>query len=121
KGGCYVAGAVALVFCALLFFWICFTKVPANAIGVRTLANGGIEKRDYGPGFVLCVPGLHTVRLWDPTWTNVYQHMEVRGKDQYKTTVDVSVIFRIHKDKCHEVAGKFPSYTRIQNLVLTSL
>lgn len=121
SSGCYAALFVALVFCAVMFLWTCFTKVPANTIGVRTLANGGIEKTDYGPGYVLCVPGLHQVKLWDPTWTNVYQHMEVRGSDQYKTTVDVSVILRIHKDKCHEVAGKFQGYDRIKARVLTSL
>ncbi|MEI6232420.1 MAG: SPFH domain-containing protein [Planctomycetota bacterium] len=119
--GCFAAAAVALVFCGMVFLWTCYTKVPANTIGVRTLANGGIEKMDYGPGYVLCIPGLHQVKLWDPTWTNVYQHMEVRGSDQYKTSVDVSVILRIHKDKCHDVAGKFQGYERIKSRVLTSL
>ena len=33
---------------------------------MRTLSNGGIEKKDYGPGYVLCIPGLHQVKLWDP-------------------------------------------------------
>lgn len=119
--GCYAAIFVALVFCGVMFLWTCYTKVPANTIGVRTLSNGGIEKKDYGPGYVLCIPGLHQVKLWDPTWSNVYQHMDVRGSDQYKTAVDVSVILRIHKDKCHEVAGKFQGYERIKARVLTSL
>lgn len=119
--GCYAAVFVLIVFVAVLFLWTCFTRVPANTIGVRTLSNGGIEKKDYQPGYVLCIPGLHQVKLWDPTWTNVYQHLEVRGSDQYKTTVDVSVILRIHKDKCHEVAGRFPGYERIKVRVLTSL
>jgi len=119
--GCFAAIFVAVFFCGVMFLWTCFTKVPANTVGVRTLSNGGIEKKDYPPGYVLCIPGLHQVKLWDPTWTNVYQHMEVRGSDQYKTTVDISVILRIHKDKCWEIAGKFQGYERIKARVLTSL
>ena len=82
-------------------------QVPVNAIGVRTLASGGLEKKDHEPGFVLCLPGLHKVRLWDPTWSSVKRTIEVRGADGYRTSVDVSVIYRIQKEKCWEVAGSF--------------
>ncbi len=121
SAGCIAAAFVALVFGVVLFLWTCFVKIDANTIGVRTLTNGGIEKRDYPPGYVLCIPGLHQVRKWDPTWTDKKQTLDVRGSDQYKTTVDVSVIFRIHQGKCWEVAGKFPYYKSIENRVATSL
>lgn len=121
NSGCFGALGVIITFCAVMFVWICFAKVPANKIGVRTNASGGIEKHDFKPGFVFCVPWLHTVRLWDPTWNNVLQRMEVRGSDQYKTSIDVSVIYRIHQDKCNEVAGTFPDETRIASRVKSSL
>lgn len=121
KSGCVAAVIVALAFVSVLLLWTCFAKVPANAVGVRTNANGGIEKRDFPPGFVLCVPGLHSVRLWDPTWTNAYQHLNVRGSDQYITAVDVSVIFRIKPENCHEIAGKFSTYAAIEQNVDLSL
>jgi len=122
KGGCFAAAGVGVVFLIVLILWTCFYKVPANAIGVRTLmSGGGIEKHDYTPGYVTCIPGLHRVKLWDPTWSNVYHPMDVRGGDGYKTSVDVSVIFRIHQGKCWEVAGKFPSYADIENRVRSSL
>ena len=119
--GCVPALVAVLLFGAVLLLYICFYKVPANAIGVRTNTSGGVEMQDYPPGFVLCVPFLHSVRLWDPTWTNVFQRMEVRGSDQYKTSVDISVIFRIHPGKCHEVSKNFQDYSRIETLVQISL
>lgn len=121
SSGCLGASIVAALFVCVIVFWSCFVKVPANAVGVRTNANGGVEKKDFPPGFVLCVPFLHTVRLWDPTWTNTYQHLNIRSSDQYITTVDVSVIFRIMPDKCHEIVSKFPDYSRIEQFVNFSL
>ncbi len=86
KGGCIAASFVLIVFVGMIFLWVCFVKVDANTIGVRTMmaSGSGIEKKDYPPGYVLCIPGLHQVKLWDPTWTHVYKRMEVRGSDQYK-------------------------------------
>ena len=121
SSGCTAAAIVAIAFCGVLFLWMCFTKVPANAIGVRTNINGGIEQMDFKPGYVMAIPFLHTVRLWDPTWTDVFQQLPVRSSDQYLTIVDVSVVFRIKPGKCYEVAGSFKLYSEIEQNVKLSL
>jgi regulator of protease activity HflC (stomatin/prohibitin superfamily) len=117
RAGCIGALIVLALFCGVLFLSLCFTKVPPNAVGVRTRLSGGIEAQDFPPGYVLSIPGLHAVRLWDPTWTNAVRPIQVRGSDQYITSVDVSVIFRIKKDKCHVVAGQYPNYKAIEDRV----
>ena len=45
----------------------------------------------------------------------------MRGSDGYRTSVDISVIFRIQENKCHEVARTFEKYADIESRVRTSL
>ncbi|HYG75085.1 MAG TPA: SPFH domain-containing protein [Planctomycetota bacterium] len=122
KGGCIATGIVVGVAVLLFTLWTCAVKVPADRIGVRRVNSGtGVEEKDYGPGYVLQIPGLHVVTLWDPTWTNLKETMQVRGSDQYTTTVDVSVVFRIEPQKCHEVAKNFPDEARVEQRVRNAM
>jgi hypothetical protein len=122
KLGCFAAIALALMAGAVILRWSCTVCVPANMVGVRTLLTStGVENRDYGPGFVLCIPGFHKVRLWDPTWSNSYQTLQVRGSDQYTTTVDISVLYRIKKGFAHEAAQHFQDYNHIEQSAKSAL
>jgi len=122
KSGYIAAGLVALLALLVIGLWTCTVKVAADKIGVRRVNTGkGVEERDYGPGYVLQIPGLHVVTLWDPTWTNLKETLQVRGSDQYTTTVDMSVVFRIEPQKCHEVAKNFPNEDRVEQRVRNSM
>ncbi|MCW8129469.1 MAG: hypothetical protein KIS92_03715 [Planctomycetota bacterium] len=116
---------VALVFLAILgifLSWTCTEQIAANQVGVRTkLTSEGVEKVDYGPGFILAVPGFHIVRKWDPTWFNLKDTLQVRGSDQYTTTVDISVMWRISPGRCNEVAMNFRDEEHIEQLVKNTL
>ena len=106
----------------MVLLWTCTVCVPANAIAVRTkLTSSGIEPVDLKPGFVLSIPGLHAVKLWDPTWSNSYQTLQVRGSDQYTTSVDISVLYRIKPGECHVVAQHFVDYNHIEQLAKSTL
>jgi len=120
--GWVVIGLVGLAVLGIIISWTCTEKVAGNEIGVRTvLTSSGVEKKDYGPGFILAVPGLHIVRKWDPTWFNLKETLQVRGSDQYTTTVDITVMWRIAPGRCHEVALNFRDEEHIQQLVRNTL
>jgi hypothetical protein len=120
--GCFSIVALLLAPMVLIGFWTCTEKVPADAIGVRTLATStGVEDIDFKPGYVLCIPGFHTVKLWDPTWTNLCETLQVRGSDQYTTNLDISILFRIQPGKCHEVAKHYRDEKHIEKLVTNTL
>ena len=123
KAGCIATVFVALFAVAVILLWICTVNVPANSVAVRTsnASSEGVEKVDHGPGFVVQIPGIHSVKLWDPTWTDLYQNVEIRGSDQYTTDVDVSVLFRIAPGKAHEVAVNYKDYDHIKQLVKSML
>jgi regulator of protease activity HflC (stomatin/prohibitin superfamily) len=122
KGGCIAAIVVSVMSVCVILLWTCTTKVTADHIGVRTqMSSTGVEPRDFQAGYVLAIPGLHTVRLWDPTWTNLTQVLHVRGSDQYTTQVDVSIIFRIMPEKCHEVAQKFRDEDHVEQVAKNAL
>lgn len=122
KSGCIATVVLALIAIGVIVLWTCTYKVPANEVAVRTVHTAtGVEPKDYGPGYVLQIPGLHSVKTWDPTWTDLYQTVQIRGSDQYTTTVDVSVLFRIEKEKAHQVALNFVDYSHIEDLVKSML
>ncbi|MFH0937958.1 MAG: SPFH domain-containing protein [Planctomycetota bacterium] len=122
RGGCIIALIVAGLTLCIIVLWTCTVKVPADHIGVRTqMTSTGVESKDYAPGYILAIPGLHSVRLWDPTWTNLIQTLHVRGADQYTTQLDVSIIFRIEPGKCHLVATQFRNEEHIEQIARNAL
>ncbi len=119
--GC-VAVATLVVLAVLVVVWgSCTVLVPADRIGVRTILSSGIEPKDYDAGYVWAIPGLHSVRLWDPTWTNLKETLQVRGSDQYTTTVDISVLLRLVPGQCHEVAKIYTDEKHVEQMVSTML
>ena len=122
KLGCFAAIALALMAVAVIGLWSCTVCVPANMVAVRTLLTStGIEDHDFKPGFVLCIPGFHKVKLWDPTWSNSYQTLQVRGSDQYTTTVDISVLYRIKPESAHIAAQNYQDYSHIEQSAKSAL
>lgn len=122
KASCIVTVLVVLVAFSVLFLWTCTVKVRADQIAVRTvMTSSGIQPKDYTAGYVLQIPGLHVVKLWDPTWTNLKQELSVRGSDQYTTEVDISVLYRIEPGNCHKVAKDYRDEdqveTRVRNMM----
>jgi hypothetical protein len=120
--GCATTSFIVVVALLVLFISTCTIKVPANRIGVRTLlTSSGVEPKDFDAGYVMAIPGLHQVRLWDPTWTNLRETLQVRGSDQYTTTVDISVLLRIKRGKCFEVAKTYQDEEHVNKLARTML
>lgn len=118
KPGCVITAMVVLVGLGVLFLWTCTVKVRADQIAVRTvMTSSGIEPKDYTAGYVLQIPGLHVVKLWDPTWTNLKQQLSVRGSDQYTTEVDISVLYRIEPGFCHKVAKDYRDEDQVESRV----
>lgn len=116
KGGCIGVSLVVLAAAAVAGLWTCTVKIPLDKVGVRTHTTSGIEEKDYGAGYVLAVPGFHTVRAWDPTWRNLKETLQVRASDQYTTEVDISVLIRIQPGMCHEVAKHYRDEEHIDSL-----
>ncbi|HEY3323144.1 MAG TPA: SPFH domain-containing protein [Planctomycetota bacterium] len=122
KAGCIAASVVVLLALGVLFLWTCTVKIKANEFGVRTkLTTSGVEEIDHAPGYVLAIPGLHTVRLWDITWTNLKETLQIRGSDQYTTTVDISVLLRIEPGMCHKVAKHYEDEEHVNKYARTLL
>jgi regulator of protease activity HflC (stomatin/prohibitin superfamily) len=118
RASCIVTILFGFLGLGVLFLFTCTVKVPADQIAVRTvMTSSGIEEKDYRAGYVLAIPGLHKVKLWDPTWTNLKQSLSVRGSDQYTTEVDISVLYRIEPDHCHEVAKDYRDEEQVESRV----
>jgi len=122
KAGCIAASMVVLAVLAVVFLGVCTVKIPADQFGVRTLlTSSGVEEKDHPPGYVLAIPGLHIVRAWDITWTDLKETLQIRGSDQYTTTVDISVLLRIQPGMCHKVAKSYENEDHVNKYARTLL
>ena len=122
KSGCIAAATVVALVLMIIVFLSCSEKVEADQVGVRTIMTStGVEQKDHRAGYVLAIPGFHSVRLWDPTWSNLVEILQVRGSDQYTTQVDISVVYRIEPEKCFFVATHFRDENHVEQLVRNTL
>jgi regulator of protease activity HflC (stomatin/prohibitin superfamily) len=102
---------VLLILClplfAFIFFLVFFQKVPIDRVGVRTdQIGGGIEQRDFQPGYVFTIPFKHKLELMDPTYQFYTQAgntaLKLRSSDGFQTLVDVTVVYRIKPGLAHQ-------------------
>ena len=124
--------AVALVFVLLLAFLFCVQKVPLNKVGVVTDNFGaGVQQVDREPGYLWIWPGMQSLTLWDPTLQvihlqqekNVDSRVHIRGKDQYTTHLDMTVLYRVRRDadgktQAWSAAKKFGAMDRLHEIAM---
>lgn len=102
-------GVVLIVIIVLAGLWrFCNTKVGIDQVGVRTNnISGKIDQEDMRPGFRLTIPGVHRLDILDPTWQFFKMEgsnaLELVGADQYKTTMEVTIVYRIIPGEAHSV------------------
>jgi len=91
-------------------------KVPIDRVGVKTLQlGGGVEQRDFAPGYVFVLPGMHKLELMDPTYQLLTQSgssaVELRSSDGFRTEVDITIVYRLKPGMAHKaIARHGPGY-----------
>lgn len=90
--------AVVLVIVLLFAASRIFVSVPAGHVAVATLF-GDIQKNSYEAGLHFPVNPLFEWHFYDARNKTLYQQAEVPSQDQLKTTMDVSIVYRIDGDK----------------------
>lgn len=116
-----LAFGIAFVLVAALALVLSVQKVPLDRVGVVTDNFGaGVQQIDREPGYHFIVPGVQTLSLWDPTIQVIHlekmgaadTRVHIRGKDQYTTHLDMTVIYRIRRD----AAGKTQAWAVARKL-----
>ena len=99
--------ALGVLVAVFLLLSICLEKVPLDRVGVVINNFGaGVQQEDREPGFIWIWPGMQTLTLWDPTVQVLHlerasgsdTRVNIRGKDQYTTQLDMTVLYRIRRD-----------------------
>ncbi len=99
----------ALSAAVIVFFLLslCLRKVPLDKVGVVIdTFGGGVQERDREAGFHWIWPMFQTLVLWDPSAQVIHleqgdgtdSRVHIRGKDQYTTHLDMTVVFRIKRN-----------------------
>ena len=124
-----IISVISLIVLGLLS--LCIQKVPLHRVGV-VIDNfgGGVAQEDREPGYIWIWPGAQTLALWDPTIQVIHldlgpegdKRVHIRGKDQYTTELDMTVLFRISRDaegRTHawRAAKKLGSMDRLREIV----
>ena len=122
-----VIGAIILL--ALLMTSL--TKVRLNEVGVKiNLLGSGVVERDFDPGYYLLMPFGQRMERLDPTVQSFmmgggsarqsHRALEIRGKDQYTTKFDITLLYRIKKGEAWQVRRKVGADPETINTVVKS-
>ena len=124
-----IAGGILFV---ALFLFLCIEKVPLDRVGVITdNFGGGVVQEDREPGYAWIWPGVQTLSLWDPSVQVIHLELSqgrdtrvhIRGKDQYTTHLDMTVLYRVRKDaggktSAWSVAKKLGSMEKLREIAM---
>ena len=117
---------------ALMFL---FVSIPAGMVGVRTqefgfLGKRGVEMKDFSPGWHRDFGVLHSWEFYDATVQTLEMtrepdqgsrggrdDVEVTSGDGYRVSVDVTIKYRIMKDKAHLLRKDIGPGLRYQEIV----
>jgi SPFH domain / Band 7 family len=105
---------IILIVAVLLLFGVFrygFKKVPIDRVGVRLsrFSGQGYDQKDYPPGYVWAPGVFFELELMDPTWQflqmggGASRPLELRSSDQYTTTADLTVVYRVRQGNSHQV------------------
>lgn len=98
-----IAGAVVvLVIVGLLAASRIFVSVPVGHVAVATLF-GQAQDRAFEEGLHFPVNPLFNWHFFDARQKTLYQEAEVPSQDQLKTTMDVSVIYRVNGEMAPKI------------------
>ncbi len=90
--------AVVLVIVLLFAVSRIFVSVPAGHVAVATLF-GDIQQKSYEAGLHFPINPLFEWHFYDARNKTLFQQAEVPSQDQLKTTMDVSIVYRIDGKK----------------------
>lgn len=109
---------IALV-CGAVLFGIGFrftavTRIPANTVGVRVSAFGGVQKDTLQTGYHLKMPFIDTVyKLPTSVQTKTMDKITTQTKDGQWLNTNIDVKYRVNKKKAMTV---FSNYTDLENV-----
>jgi hypothetical protein len=121
-------------------------EIPLDRVGVKSNVVGqGTVRKDYTPGYCFIIPGLQRLYLMDPTIQDytmadeVAVHTErtilgysagqvltyrtgepirnLRTKDEFTVTVDITVLYRIKPGEAHKVRIEVGPDYRFQEIL----
>jgi regulator of protease activity HflC (stomatin/prohibitin superfamily) len=127
-------GVIGVILLTIITLTMFVQYIPVGQVGVLTkvygiLGDKGVVKHDFGSGYHLNIPPLHSWIKFDKTvqtleMTRDPMHGSERGRDDvqvqsadgYKVSVDVTIKYRIADNKAHKVyqnSGSGNKYKRI--------
>jgi len=89
-------------------------KIPANTVGVRVSAFGGVQETTLQTGYHLKLPFVDTVyKLSTSVQTKTMQKLTTQTKDGQWLNTDIDVKYKVDKEKAMTV---FSNYTTLENV-----
>ena len=111
KGGIITVAAVASLG---IFRLTAVKRIPANTVGVKVSAIGGVQENTLQTGYHLKMPFIDTVyTLSTSVQTKTMEKITTQTKDGQWLNTNIDVKYRVNKEKAMTV---FSNYTTLENV-----
>ena len=89
-------------------------RIPANTVGVKVSAIGGVQENTLQTGYHLKIPFIDTVyTLSTSVQTKTMEKITTQTKDGQWLNTNIDVKYRVNKEKAMTV---FSNYTKLENV-----
>lgn len=111
KGGIIMVVAITLLG---IFRLTAVKRIPANTVGVKVSAIGGVQENTLQTGYHLKIPFIDTVyTLSTSVQTKTMEKITTQTKDGQWLNTNIDVKYRVNKEKAMTI---FSNYTKLENV-----
>ena len=111
KGGIITVVAIASLG---IFRGTAVKRIPANTVGVKVSAIGGVQENTLQTGYHLKIPFIDTVdTLSTSVQTKTMEKITTQTKDGQWLNTNIDVKYRVNKEKAMTI---FSNYTKLENV-----
>ena len=94
-------------------------RIPANHVGIKYSAFGGVQEKTLSEGFKLKMPFLDSITLIDTTiQERTIEDITIQSKDGERITFEVNVKYNINKDNAATVFKRYGSMDNLKTNIV---
>lgn len=111
---------VSLLLFGAVFRFTAVTRIPANTVGVKVSAFGGVQDKTLQTGYHLIAPFIDKIyKLPTSVQTKTMSKITTQTKDGQWLSTDIDVKYKVNKQEAMKVFANYTDLENVSNSVVT--
>ncbi|MDG3131845.1 prohibitin family protein [Streptococcus suis] len=111
---------VSLLVFGAVFRFTAVTRIPANTVGVKVSAFGGVQDKTLQTGYHLIAPFIDKIyKLPTSVQTKTMSKITTQTKDGQWLSTDIDVKYKVNKQEAMKVFANYTDLENVSNSVVT--